>query len=389
MFLFALILPIILAASEIDIIIPSFPEIQGIFGLSAFKVELLLTLNLISHCIAALFAGILGDKYGKKHIITLGLIIFVIGSFVSVAVDNFYIILLGRVLQGIGIAPSLVLTFAIAIDKFPNSGPKTMGILNGFYAFALAVAPAVGSLITNQFGYKGNLFILAILGIISLIVVQIFVPDDKKSKNDLSINILSAFIPVFKNRDAMLYSFALCLSAGCYFTIVGLAPLFYIETLKVSLIEFGLYQSVPGFSFAVLYLISGFILKVLGKLTYRISIFFIVMFILSNLALILGKFVYPITVSLTMLFYALGMIFFWNLMFGLALSSDSVNSGKISAIFNTLRWILASIGIGIASHFYSGTYLSIGLTALVLFTSALTLMIVAYKKDNKLREAVN
>jgi DHA1 family bicyclomycin/chloramphenicol resistance-like MFS transporter len=73
MFIIAIAFAILVASSEIDLIVPSFPEIQHVFGLSPFAVELTLSLNLLAHCIAGLFAGNLGDKFGRRHIILFSL----------------------------------------------------------------------------------------------------------------------------------------------------------------------------------------------------------------------------------------------------------------------------------------------------------------------------
>lgn len=100
MLLFAVIFSLITAISEVDIIVPSFPEIQSLYRLSPFMVELVLGLNLLAHCIAALFAANIGDRFGRKKTIISGFILFAAGGFIGALVDNFYIILASRVIQG-------------------------------------------------------------------------------------------------------------------------------------------------------------------------------------------------------------------------------------------------------------------------------------------------
>jgi DHA1 family bicyclomycin/chloramphenicol resistance-like MFS transporter len=71
------IFSIFVAGAEVDIAIPSFPEIRAFFDISPFMVELVLGVNLLAHCIAALFCGGFGDKYVKKSDIKNAFIIFV------------------------------------------------------------------------------------------------------------------------------------------------------------------------------------------------------------------------------------------------------------------------------------------------------------------------
>ncbi len=69
-----------LAGMEVDIFIPSYPEMQQQFSLSPAKVQLCLGLNFITYCIGSLYAGALGDRYGLRKVILCGLAIFVVGS---------------------------------------------------------------------------------------------------------------------------------------------------------------------------------------------------------------------------------------------------------------------------------------------------------------------
>jgi DHA1 family bicyclomycin/chloramphenicol resistance-like MFS transporter len=69
-----------LGGAEIDIFVPSFPDLQRTFGLSPFMVELTLGVNLVAHCLTSLLVGNLGDRYGRRPLILIGLVIFIIGS---------------------------------------------------------------------------------------------------------------------------------------------------------------------------------------------------------------------------------------------------------------------------------------------------------------------
>jgi DHA1 family bicyclomycin/chloramphenicol resistance-like MFS transporter len=70
----------ILSGIEIDLCIPSFPELQNLFKISTSATEALLSINLFTNCIGALIAGSLGGRYGRKQIILSGLMLFIFGS---------------------------------------------------------------------------------------------------------------------------------------------------------------------------------------------------------------------------------------------------------------------------------------------------------------------
>ncbi len=88
----------ILVGAEIDLFVPSFPELQEVFALTPFMVELTLGVNLGAHCLICPLAGTLGDRYGRKPIIMLGLSIFIVGSIFCTFASTYWQVLLGRFL---------------------------------------------------------------------------------------------------------------------------------------------------------------------------------------------------------------------------------------------------------------------------------------------------
>src|SRR3990167_10152434 len=79
----------LLAGMEFDLFVPSFPQLQNHFNLSAFWVEALLSVNFIGYCLSLFIVGGLADRYGRKPIILLGLMIFVIGSVLCLWAPSF------------------------------------------------------------------------------------------------------------------------------------------------------------------------------------------------------------------------------------------------------------------------------------------------------------
>src|SRR5476651_2551504 len=80
MILVTIIFMDLLTGMEFDLFVPSFPELQSHFSLSPFWVEALLSVNFIGYCLSLFFVGGLADRYGRKPIILLGLMTFIIGS---------------------------------------------------------------------------------------------------------------------------------------------------------------------------------------------------------------------------------------------------------------------------------------------------------------------
>lgn len=119
MLLATVILMDLLTGMEFDLFVPSFPELQTHFGLLPFWVEALLSINFIAYCISLFFVGGLADRYGRRPIILIGLITFIIGGILCIWAPFYQFLLAGRFLQGIGIAAPAILSFLIIADSYP------------------------------------------------------------------------------------------------------------------------------------------------------------------------------------------------------------------------------------------------------------------------------
>lgn len=124
----------ILSGAEVDLFIPSFPEIKSHFNVSTVWLEALLSANFIGSCLSLFFVGALADKYGQKPIILIGLAIFIIGSSFCSFGSNYNFLLIGRFLQGIGISAPAVLCFLIIADNFPLKNNNVQITMQNFSA---------------------------------------------------------------------------------------------------------------------------------------------------------------------------------------------------------------------------------------------------------------
>lgn len=378
------------AGAEIDIAIPSFPEMRAFFGISPFMVELVLGINLFAHCIAALFCGNLGDKYGKKRVINYGFAIFIAGSLLCALAPNFAILLFGRVLQGVGVAPAMVLSFIIAIEAQPKEKQeKIMGIFNGVTTLSICIAPVLGSYINFYFGWRGNFWLLFVLGISVLILFVLFIPDDKKHEKSVRINIKEYFV-LLKNKLVFLYVTVLCFVIASYYTFVGLAPIVYMEALGVSLKHFGFYQGALTLTFGIFSILSGGVIKLFGKKNSLIaSIFCILAFIVINLILVFAGVKSALAVTLTSVLLSIGFVIPCNVMFVLVLEILPQAKGRVSALISTLKWVITIIGIQVASYYYNHSYFSLGITTTLMVATALVISIKLWRTDERIRKNFN
>lgn len=356
-----IILMEILVGAEVDLYVPSFPELIDTFALTPFMVEMTLSINLLAHCLSALFVGNMGDRYGRKPVIQFGLVIFIIGSILCTFATSYGMLLAGRFLQGLGISGPAVLAYIIIADQYsPQEQQSKMGVLNGTIALAMAMAPVFGSFVTKYYHWQGNFYILLALGVLSLIMGQIFLKDPHQ-KQDISLS-LNQYGPIFKSSKALLFILTVILMIQAYWVLIGMSPIYYMETLRVSIDKFGFYQGSMAGTFAITSITSAFWLKRYGQE----RCFFVSVGLMS--LFLVGLWIYlalgiqdPNILTFLLLIQSVGIVFPVNLLWPLALETVPGARGRLAALLVSSRLVLTAVGIQIASYFYGNNFWSTGL----------------------------
>jgi DHA1 family bicyclomycin/chloramphenicol resistance-like MFS transporter len=380
---------IFVSAAEIDICVPSFPQISDEFGLTPFMTELLLGLNLLFHCLASLFAGNFGDRYGKKRMIIIGMLIFIFGSYLCYIANSYYILLLARIIQGIGVAMPMVLAPLLIMDFYEKEQQqKMMTLLNGFCTLGIAAAPALGSYITLYFGWRFVFVTLTILGILALMLVASLIKPDLSSEAKIKIS-LAEYLPVLKSKLAMIYIISLCLSIGAYYSFVAMAPIVYVKSLGVSLKDLGFYQGALTLTFGIFSIITPKIVDIFGqRKIFFLSVFLVIISILLCIVATLFNLKSPLYITLILLVSSIAWVYPINLLYVVALRSVAGAEGRISAAINISKWIFSILGFQLASYFYSNDFQSTGVMMNIMNIGSIGLIFYLYFKDQSFRDEV-
>lgn len=119
--------------------------------------------------------GIASDKYGRKRIIIIGLILFALGSFIAAAANDIVWVIIGRTVQGAG-AISAAITALIADNTREEHRTKAMAMVGGSIGLTFAVSLVAAPVLYNIIGMGGIFGLTGILSIIAIFVVAYVVP---------------------------------------------------------------------------------------------------------------------------------------------------------------------------------------------------------------------
>lgn len=379
----------VLTGMEFDLFVPSFPQLQKHFSLSPFWVEALLSVNFIGYCLSLFFVGGLADRYGRKPIILLGLIIFILGSALCLYPFSYYFLILGRFFQGIGIAAPAILSFLFIADSYPLKEQQfLMAILNGSINIAVAISPVIGSYLTLYFHWQGNFVALLLLGLITLFMTIFFIPFLKAPLNDPALS-LSGYGSIVKSKSLMLLITNILFIFVPYWIFVGMSPLLYIKDLNVSLAHFGYYQGVLAFVFAIGSILYGLIIRGANfnhkeMLTISMQILIVSLAIITVVTLIDSK--NPLMITLAFLPFIVSQIIPSVILYPLSLNFLPHVKARVSAIIQGARLILTALGLQVAGYFYQGSFKSVGMILICFIVVAVVTLFFVINNDELMHE---
>lgn len=149
----------------------AFPTLMRDFHVSTSAVQWLTTGYLLVLALVIPTSSFLKRSYKTKSLFVISNLFFILGTVAAMVAPSFAIILLGRLIQGIGTGIALPLMFNIIVEQVPISKTGTvMGFANLIIAIAPAVGPTMGGFIVKMFGWRVIFLVLLPLLVISLIL---------------------------------------------------------------------------------------------------------------------------------------------------------------------------------------------------------------------------
>jgi MFS transporter, DHA1 family, multidrug resistance protein len=148
-----------------NILLPSLPHIAQSFNVPTPATGSMMSAFFATFALGQLFVGPLSDRYGRLPAVLGGLAIFVAGSIVCATAPTLSVMIVGRVVQAIGVCASSVLSRAIARDLYSGN---ELGRVLSFIMVAMAAAPGfsplVGGGLDHAFGWRAAFVAVAIFG---------------------------------------------------------------------------------------------------------------------------------------------------------------------------------------------------------------------------------
>jgi len=124
--------------------------------------------------------GMASDKYGRRVMITIGLVLFALGSVAAASADSLIGIVIGRALQGAGAVAAVIMALTADLTR-EEQRTKAMAIIGMSIGGAFTLALVIGPLLDHWIGISGIFWFTAALALVAIIILWTLVPEPAKS----------------------------------------------------------------------------------------------------------------------------------------------------------------------------------------------------------------
>jgi len=311
-----------ISALAMNIYLPSLPQMAMEFSTTPAAMGLSVGVYLGTSALIQLFAGPISDRIGRRKIVQVSLIIFVIASISCAYAQSFETFLMYRGIQSVA-ATCMIVSRAIVRDTTDtaSSGSRIAYVTMGM-AVVPMFSPALGGFIDTNFGWEGTFFVLAGLGVIML-MLSYFDQGETAPVSDKSI------LGQFQNYPILLtskrfwgYCLASAFGSGSFFAYLGGAPAVGAEVYALDPQSVGLFLGAPAFG----YFFGNFIA---GRYSKSIGIDLMVLY-----GLVLALFGMSLSFAISALGYGSALSFFGFMTFvglGNGMSIPNATAGMLAS----------------------------------------------------------
>lgn len=161
----------LLAVLNLTMLSPALPAIMADMGIDATTAQWLTSVYALVEAVVIPLSAYLVGRFSTRQLFISALSVFTLGSFLAAIAPNFWVILLGRVLQAACTGAVMPMVFTVILLVFPREKRGTaMGVIGLIIGFAPAVGPSLSGLLVDSVGWRMLFALVTALGVIVVLL---------------------------------------------------------------------------------------------------------------------------------------------------------------------------------------------------------------------------
>jgi DHA1 family bicyclomycin/chloramphenicol resistance-like MFS transporter len=231
----------------LHIVVPALPLLVTAFGHNPAQVQLVLTLYLAGIAGGQLVYGPVSDRFGRRPVLILGLVMFVAGTLLCGLAWSLAALVVGRVLEAIGACAGIVLGRAIIRDVYEReAAARGLALVMLAMTLAPAISPAAGAYLVEWVGWRAIFVLLGVLGavVLAMTVARLGETNTNPTRLDLA-GMIGAYMTLVRSPAFLGFAFCGACSSASWFTFCASAPYLLSELMGRPPSTYGLMILLP------------------------------------------------------------------------------------------------------------------------------------------------
>ena len=162
-----------LSVFSMDVNLPVFSLIAADLGATPAEAQLIVTLFLLGYAAGQIPVGLVSDRYGRLPVLYVGTVMFLVSSVINAIVNDFDLLLIGRLIQGLSASAGAVVGRAVVRDISEGKRlSQLMAVLVSFLSVVSFCAPLIGSFLIVFWSWRSTFWVTAGLNVLLLILIK-------------------------------------------------------------------------------------------------------------------------------------------------------------------------------------------------------------------------
>jgi Bcr/CflA subfamily drug resistance transporter len=347
-----------------DMYLPALPLMMHELSITPHQAQMALTTWFFGSISAQLILGPLSDRYGRKLILCLGAILFVLSSLVCALAPNLQVLLIARFIQGTGICFIAVPGYASIHESFQQKQAiRILALMGSIAVLAPAFGPLLGSVVLSISNWRWIFGFLVIWSSIATILLIIWMPETLPHENRHEFNMNAMFQRyrnILKNSHFLItlcsFGFMFC----GFIAWIAAGPFLVIDQFKYKPIYFGIFQAaIFSCYITASYLVRYLIERVDIHKMIRYGLYGSMFGSILSLVLAMISPHYLFGMILSLMIFSFGSGFAFSPLNRLAIESSIEPMGARMAIVSTVTSGFATLATLLVNIFYNGSLISL------------------------------
>ena len=375
-----------LTALSIDAMLPALPEIaQNLSVTNANDTQLVVSMFILGMVFGESVFGPISDAIGRKKTILIGIAIYCCGAVLAMTAQSMTLLLVGRIVQGIGVSGPKIASRALIRDQYEgNAMARIMSFIMMIFIIVPMVAPALGQLILLFAGWRAIFFLFLLLAITVAVWLGWRQPETLPVERRIPFSIPAIIRTtglVLKHSKVMAYTVTAGLVFGVQVTYLSTSQAMFQDFYNAGK-QFPLYFAILALGIGMASILNSQLVMRIGmhRLTVNALVGLIFLSCLLLLVGLLTEGVPPFSIFMPvffLIFFCMGILFGnINAMAMQWLGRIAGLGASLIASVSSLIAVAVSVSVG---KFYNGTVFPLAIGYLVCAALALLLVISANK----------